>query len=38
LERKLGTKVKIDPSLKGGKVIINFYSDDDLERIRRLIN
>ena len=37
LERKLGTKVKIDPSLKGGKVIINFYSDDDLERIRSLI-
>ena len=38
LERKLGTKVKIDPSIKGGKVIINYYSDDDLERIRRLIN
>ena len=38
LERKLGTKVKIDPSVKGGKVIINYYSEDDLERIRRLIN
>ena len=38
LERKLGTKVKIDPSIKGGKVIVNYYSDDDLERIRRLIN
>ena len=37
LERKLGTKVKIDPSVKGGKVIINYYSDDDLERIRSLI-
>ncbi|MDG1843236.1 MAG: ParB/RepB/Spo0J family partition protein [Nitrospinaceae bacterium] len=38
LERKLGTKVKIDPNIKGGKVIINYYSEDDLERIRRLIN
>jgi ParB family transcriptional regulator, chromosome partitioning protein len=37
LERKLGTKVEIDPSKKGGKVSIKYYSDDDLERIRSLI-
>ena len=34
LERKLGTKVEIAPSKKGGKVIVKYYSDDDLERIR----
>ena len=34
LERKLGTKVEIAPSKKGGKVLIKYYSDDDLERIR----
>ena len=36
LERKLGTKVEIAPSKKGGKVLIKYYSDDDLERIRKL--
>jgi len=36
LERKLGTKVEITPSQKGGKVLIRYYSDDDLERIRTL--
>ena len=36
LERKLGTKVEIAPSKKGGKVLIKYYSDDDLERIRTL--
>ena len=36
LERKLGTIVEIAPSKKGGKVLINYYSDDDLERIRTL--
>ena len=35
LERKLGTKVEIAPSKKGGKVIIKYYSDDDLERVRK---
>ena len=35
-ERKLGTKVEIAPSKKGGKVLIKYYSDDDLERIRTL--
>lgn len=37
LERKLGTKVSIAPGGKGGKLIINYYSDDDLERITALI-
>ena len=36
LERKLGTKVEIAPSKKGGKVLIKYYSDDDLERFRTL--
>ena len=36
LERKLGTKVEIAPGKKGGKVLIKYYSDDDLERIRTL--
>jgi len=35
LERKLGTKVEIALGKKGGKVVIKYYSDDDLERIRR---
>ena len=34
LERKLGTKVEIALGKKGGKVVIKYYSDDDLERIR----
>ena len=38
LERKLGTKVEITPSKKGGKVLIKYYSDDDLERIRTLFD
>ena len=36
LERKLGTKVEIAPSKKGGQVLIKYYSDDDLERIQTL--
>ena len=34
LGRNLGTKVEITPTKKGGKLIITYYSDDDLERIR----
>jgi len=34
LERKLGTKVEIALGKKGGKVVIKYYSDNDLERIR----
>ncbi|GJL78830.1 MAG: chromosome partitioning protein ParB [Nitrospinaceae bacterium] len=37
LERKLGTKVEITPRQKGGKVVITYYSNDDLERIRGMI-
>lgn len=37
LERRLGTKVDISPRKKGGKLVVTYYSDDDLERIRLLI-
>jgi len=37
LGRKLGTKVEIAPQKKGGKVVITYYSNDDLERIRGMI-
>lgn len=37
LERKLGTKVNISPKKTGGKLVVAYYSDDDLERIRNLI-
>ena len=36
LERSLGTKVGIVSRKKGGKLIITYYSDDDLERIRAM--
>ncbi len=37
LERKLGTKVEINPKKKGGKLVVTYYSDDDLDRIQSLI-
>ena len=37
LERKLGTKVQISPKKMGGKLVVTYYSDDDLERIQNLI-
>ncbi len=37
LQRHLGTKVKIKQGKKGGRIEISFYSDEDLERIIRLI-
>ena len=37
LERKLGTKVEIIPRQKGGKVVIAYYSNDDLDRILGMI-
>ena len=37
LERKLGTKVNISPKKTGGKLVVAYYSDDDLERIQKLI-
>ena len=37
LERRLGTKVDIKPAKKGGKLVVTYYSDDDLDRIKDLI-
>lgn len=37
LQRKLGTKVRVMTLQKRGKIIIDFYSLDDLDRIIRLI-
>ena len=37
LERKLGTKVEVSPKKTGGKLVVSYYSDDDLERIQSLI-
>ena len=37
LARRLGTKVNILPKKNGGKIIVTYYSDDDLERIQMLI-
>jgi len=36
-ERRLGTKVDIKPAKKGGKLVVTYYSDDDLDRIKDLI-
>lgn len=37
LGRALGTKVEIQRGKKGGKLVIAYYSDDDLDRIRDMI-
>jgi ParB family chromosome partitioning protein len=37
LQRRLGTKVKINRAQKGGLIEIHFYSDDDLDRLVSLI-
>ena len=37
LARSLGTKVNILPKKNGGKLIVTYYSDDDLERIQMLM-
>ena len=37
LARRLGTKVDIIPKTNGGKLVMNYYSDDDLDRIQGLI-
>lgn len=36
-ERALGTKVEIEYGKKGGKLVITYYSDEDLDRIRDMI-
>lgn len=33
LEESLGTKVKITPTAKGGRILIEYYNQDDLENI-----
>jgi len=37
LQRHLGTKVAITPAKKGGKLIVLYYTNDDLNRIRDMI-
>jgi len=37
LQRHLGTKVTITPAKKGGKLIVLYYTNDDLNRIRDMI-
>lgn len=37
LQRHLGTKVEIEPAVKGGKLVIHYYSNDDLGRIHDMI-
>jgi len=36
-ERRLGTKVEITPGKKGGKLVVLYYSIDDLNRIHDMI-
>ncbi len=36
-QRRLGTKVEITPGKKGGKLVVLYYSIDDLNRIRDMI-
>ncbi len=38
LQRKLGTKVEIAPQKKGGKMVITYYSNEDLDRILGMIS
>ena len=33
LRKSLGTKVSIAPKAKGGKIVIEYYSGEELERI-----
>jgi ParB family transcriptional regulator, chromosome partitioning protein len=37
LARRLGTKVDISPKKNGGKLVVIYYSDDDLDRIQGLM-
>ena len=38
LQNILGTKVMISSGKKAGKIEIEFYGDDDLERLLNLLN
>ncbi|MCC7202089.1 MAG: ParB/RepB/Spo0J family partition protein [Nitrospirae bacterium] len=37
LQRTLGTKVRIQEEKKGGKIVVDYYSTDDLTRILELV-
>ena len=37
LQRHLGTKVVVTPAKKGGKLVVLYYTNDDLSRIRDII-
>ena len=37
LARRLGTKVDVRPRKKGGKLVVTYYSNEDLERIQVLM-
>jgi len=37
LRRKLGTKVEIRPGRKGGKIYIEYYSNEELERLLEIL-
>lgn len=37
LEKSLGTKVSVEPKNKGGQVVIQYYSNDDLQRIHDIL-
>ena len=37
LARRLGTKVDISPKKNGGKLVVTYYSDDDLDRIQGMM-
>jgi ParB family chromosome partitioning protein len=38
LKKTLGTKVSITPKAKGGRIVIEYYSNDDLDRILERIS
>ncbi len=38
LQKEIGTKVRLTYSKGKGKIIINYYNDDDLERILEMLN
>jgi ParB family chromosome partitioning protein len=38
LRRKLGTKVKLLPAAKGGRIEIHYYSAEELERLIDLLS
>ena len=37
LERSLGTRVQVFPDRKGGRLVLTYYCDEDLERLRDLL-